>query len=231
MSATWGILIKKIMSNTDVVTLNNEYINMEFDVVTSEEHTWTSEVTSNPVEYGEPVCDHVQRKADTLTLSGVISNASLQRWRGYIWEKISELLNRESNVQIAFDQFRKIMDDKQPVTVYTRYRNYPDMVMTSLSIPRKNEDGDAIEFSASFTHIKRVTTLLVDSEEAGINPEQSDTPETGKKSSGKQNRGKEQPVSVDNETAKKADEAYNSGSCGVGGSCSVPDDNVNDPHA
>ncbi|MBK5072025.1 hypothetical protein I2492_03200 [Budviciaceae bacterium CWB-B4] len=231
MSATWGILIKKIMSNTDAVTLNNNYINMEFDVVTSEEHTWTSEVTSNPVEYGELVCDHVQRKADTLTLSGVISNASLQRWRGYVWEKISELLNRESNVQIAFDQFRKIMDDKQPVTIYTRYRNYPDMVMTSLSIPRKKEDGDAIEFSASFTHIKRVTTLLVDSEEAGINPEQSDTPETGQKSSGKQNRGKEQPISVDNETAKKADEAYNSGSCGVGGSCSAPDDNINDPHS
>ncbi|AKJ41493.1 phage baseplate protein [Pragia fontium] len=228
MSAVWGILIKRIMANTDVVSLNNQYINMEFDVVVAEDHTWTSEVTSNPVEYGEPVCDHVQRKADTLSLSGVISNASLQRWRGYIWEKIGDLLNKESNVQIAFDKFRKIMDDKQPVTVYTRYRNYPDMVMTSLTIPRKREDGDAIEFTASFTHIKRVATLLVDAEEAGINPEQSDTKETGQKSSGKQNRGKEQPISVDKTTEKKADEAYNGGGGGFGGSCQRPDDDPND---
>ncbi len=231
MSAVWGILANMLKPDSGVVGLQGQYLNMEFDVVMTEDHTWASEVTSNPVEDGEPVCDHVQRKADTLSISGVISNASLQRWKGYFWEKLSELLTRESDVQIAFDKLRQIMDDRQPVTVYTRYRTYPDMVMTSLSIPRKREDGDAIEFTASFTHVRRVSTLLVDSEEAGINPEQSDSAETEHKSSDTKNRGKDQPVTVDIEIANKAEKTYEAGGCKVGDKCYNAQDDKNDTNA
>ncbi|WP_347253237.1 phage baseplate protein [Leminorella grimontii] len=200
MSSVWGILTKLLSSPSGVVGFQGDSVNMEFDVVTNESHTWTADVTSNPVETGVMVADHVQVKPDSLEISGVISNSTIERWRGKFVESILELLNSESNVQKAFDQLRQLLDDRQPVIVYTKYRTYPDMVLTRLSIPRKVGEGDSIEFSATFTHIRRVSTLVVDAEEAGINPKQSDSPETERKSSPKKNKGPTYPSTADSDT-------------------------------
>ncbi|VFS48077.1 phage baseplate protein [Budvicia aquatica] len=82
MSSVWGILAKYLTSPSGVVGFQNEYINMEFDVITNESHNWTADVTTNPIETGEVVTDHVQLKPDSLEISGIVSNASIQRWRG-----------------------------------------------------------------------------------------------------------------------------------------------------
>ncbi|PHI29694.1 phage baseplate protein [Budvicia aquatica] len=201
MSSVWGILAKYLTSPSGVVGFQNEYINMEFDVITNESHNWTADVTTNPIETGEVVTDHVQLKPDSLEISGIVSNASIQRWRGRFLETVFDFLNGESNVQKAFDQLRMLLEKRQPVMVYTKYRNYPDMVLTRLSIPRKAGDGDCIEFSATFTHIKRVSTLTVDAEEAGINPKQGDSPATERKSSPKSDKGSAYPSTAEPDVA------------------------------
>lgn len=194
MSNIWGILAKKLTAANDTVSLNNGYINMEFDLITNESHSWTSDVTLHPVEDGQAISDHIQRKPDTLDISGIISNASMRRWRGSFIEKLKNILNPESDVQKAFDKLHQLMDDRQSLTVYTRYRNYPEMVLTHLSIPRKKEDGDAIEFTAKFTHIRRVSTLIVNAKDAGINPKQSDSPATARKAAKTKKMGAAQPT-------------------------------------
>ncbi|SFB97291.1 phage baseplate protein [Pragia fontium] len=201
MSSVWGILTKLLNDKSSgVVRFQNAYSNMEFDVVTSESHTWTADVTTNPVETGAVITDHVQLKPDSLEISGIISNSSIERWRGRFLETLSDLFNKESNIQKAFDQLRMLLENRQPVMVYTKYRNYPDMVLTRLSIPRKAGEGDSIEFSATFTHIRRVSTLIVDAEEAGINPKQADSPATSRKSSPKNNKGPIHPSTANDET-------------------------------
>lgn len=173
MSNIWGILAKKLTAGNDAVSFSSGYLNMEFDVITSEDHSWLSTVTSNPVENGQPVCDHIQRSPDKLDIKGIISNASMKRWRGSLIEKVAGMLAPESEIQQAFDKLRKLMDDRLPVTVYTRYRTYPNMVLTELSIPRQPSDGDSIEFNAKFTHIRMVSTLIINSADAGIHPKQT----------------------------------------------------------
>jgi hypothetical protein len=165
MSDTWGILSKFVGCPKAAVEINNAFFNMEFDVVISEQHKWGAEVTTNPVEDGNTLTDHIRINSDSLDITGIISNASLSRWKGHFIEKLFDILQPESNVQRAFDQLRKLLEKRQPVMIYTRYRNYPDMVLTSLSIPRNKDSGDAIEFTASFTHVKRVQTLTVDASE------------------------------------------------------------------
>ena len=197
MSDTWGILSKFIRSPSGTIELSSPYFNMEFDVITSEQHKWSADVTSNPVEDGNTVTDHIKINPDSLDITGVISNASLSRWKGHFIEKFLDILDRESNIQRAFDQLRKLLEKRQPVMIYTRYRNYPDMVLTSLSIPRDKDSGDAIEFTASFTHIKRVKTLTVDSSEAGINPEQTSSKATKNQSMPTQNTGRNHPTGLE----------------------------------
>ncbi|MBK5143381.1 hypothetical protein I2494_06555 [Budviciaceae bacterium BWR-B9] len=216
MSQIWGVLAKFINKKNSVISIYGNYINMEFEVVTNEVHSWTAETTSNPVEKGEPVSDHVQRKPDTLQMTGIVSNASIHGKLGGLIERMDLGLGTESMVQQAFDKLYKLMDEKRPVTVYTQYKYYPDMVLTSLNIPRTVESGDCIEFTATFTHVRCVSTLLVSAEDAGINAENSDSVETSRKSSPEKNRGKVPCEPASGETEKGADTTFN-GSCGPEG--------------
>lgn len=211
MSDTWGIILDLLTSRDATVELSSPFLNMEFDMVTSEQHRWGAAVTSNPVEDGSDVADHIKVNPDTLEITGVISNASLSRWKGQFIERALNILDRESNVQRAFDRLRKLLENKQPVTVYTRYKTYPNMVLTSLSIPRSKDNGDAIEFTAGFTHIKRVKTITVDAEDAGINAASSSDKSTGRKSQDKQNHGKTGTGSASSDIQSSVDRLKNAG--------------------
>ena len=58
-------------------TFGNQYGNIELDAMLDESHEWSADVTSNPVEDGAPVTDHVIEQADKLTIRGVVTDAPL----------------------------------------------------------------------------------------------------------------------------------------------------------
>ncbi|WP_114987715.1 phage baseplate protein [Pragia fontium] len=60
---------------------------MEFDVVTSESHTWTADVTTNPVETGAVITDHVQLKPDSLEISGSSAILLLNAGVAVFWKR------------------------------------------------------------------------------------------------------------------------------------------------
>jgi|GEM_PF-5165794 len=201
MSA-WGILSKIFKLPSTTIQIRHLSFNMEFDVVTNESHKWEATTTSNPVETGSQISDHIQVLPDKLDMTGIISNSSL------IWMKDNlltlgkavGLYDGESEVQKAFDLLRKLLENRQAVTVYTRYRTYPSMVLTSLSIPRSIENGDAIEFTASFTHIKQVATLIVDASDAGINSDSTSSEDVGRRTESTSNTGNKNCSGTSTET-------------------------------
>lgn len=209
--SSWGILSKIFKMPSSTIKVRQLSFCMEFDVVTSENHKWEATTTSNPVETGSQLTDHVQLSPDTLDISGIITNSSLMWLKDNLATigKALGLHDGESDVQRAFDQLRKLLENRQPVTVYTRYRTYNDMVLTSLSIPRTVENGDSIEFTASFTHIKRVSTLTVNAEDAGINPAETSSKETGRRAESTSNAGNQNSVQVDSSTTSKTETTIN----------------------
>lgn len=207
MSGLWGILTNALNDHAAVISAKNDALNLEFDVVMAEDHSWSATPTSNPVEKGSPVTDHVQRSPDELSMSGVISDTSMH---GYLNQFGGMLSEGESAVQRTFDRLYQLIDMGLPVTVYTRYRQYPDMVLTQVSIPRKPENGNSIEFTANFKHIRQVSTLLVDASEAGINPEKTENESTGRKAKPKRHLGTKQPNPASAATQKSV---VNIGSC------------------
>lgn len=217
MSNIWGVLAKYLNNKNSVVTLDGDFFNMEFEVITSETHNWTAQTTSNPVEKGEPVSDHVQRDPDTLQINGIISNASVRGKLGTLLDRMADGLSLESPVQQAFDKLYALMEDKRPMTVYTQYKIYPDMVLTSLSIPRSPESGESIEFNATFTHVRCVSTMLVSSEDAGISSENAESESTSRQSSSEANRGKVPTEPVSQDVEADADNSYQFGTCGPDG--------------
>ncbi|WP_373994793.1 hypothetical protein [Pragia fontium] len=49
-------------------------------------------------------------------------------------------------MQKAFDQLRMLLENRQPVMVYTKYRNYPDMVLTDYPFRVKRGRGIPLSF-------------------------------------------------------------------------------------
>lgn len=133
--------------------------NLELDASMDEAHEWTAEATSNPVEDGAPSTDHIIEQADKIRLRGVVTDAPM-----VLSPTVPDLLSvvLGSRAQDAFDLLRAIIKQREPVTVYTKHRIYPDMILTSVNIPRTPADGEAIEFTAEFIHLRKVATQVVD---------------------------------------------------------------------
>ncbi|MDP1683118.1 MAG: hypothetical protein Q8L39_15270 [Burkholderiales bacterium] len=154
---TIGLLIDVGRSLT---SFKGEIISIDLDVTFDESHEWLNDVVTSPVEVGSPISDHIQPQPDKLTISGMIGNSSISDSVIAQLSKIDES-SFETRTQTTFDLLRALMESRKLVTVYTRYRIYTDMALASINIPRSAGVGDAINFTAQFTHVRIVETQTV----------------------------------------------------------------------
>jgi hypothetical protein len=147
-------------SQTFATRFGNSLGNIELDAALEETHEWVAEATSNPVEEGAPVTDHVIEQADKIRINGFVSNSPVTS--SFSFGAFGSSNGRVSKSQEVFDLLHELIKMKEPVTVYTRYRLYENMILTNVSIPRTAGVGEAIEFSAEFIHIRMVATQVVD---------------------------------------------------------------------
>ena len=166
----------------------NAYGNIELDANLEENHEWSAEITSNPVETGAPISDHIIDQQDKLKIKGFVTDAPLIA---------SQTIAQISKSQNIFDILYKLIKIKEPITVYTQYKIYNDMVISNIIIPRTPGIGEAIEFEAEFIHIRKVSTQIVEIP-AGISPkkEKKATAAIGKKTEPKKEIGKKQPETI-----------------------------------
>lgn len=138
---------------------------LEFDVLIEENHEWSADITTNPVEVGSPVADHVLLNSDKFRVTAMVSDSPLN---GSFYSDISRRVfnqssdsQSETNTQLAFNLLRNMFEDQQTLIVYTKYKTYSDMAISSIGIPRTNANGNSIQFSVEFTHIRVVSTQTV----------------------------------------------------------------------
>lgn len=176
----------------------NLYGNIELDAVLDENHEWSAEATSNPVEVGAPVTDHVIDQSDKLKIRGFVTDTPLN-----LSQSVSELVNSGNvgnRTQAVFGLLHQLIKLKEPMTVYTKHRIYDDMVMTNVTIPRSAGVGEAIEFSAEFINIRKVATQMVDVPD-GISPKKDAkaggaSGSTARKAEPTKDAGRRQPATV-----------------------------------
>lgn len=178
-----------------LVQFGNQYGNIELDAVLDETHDWSADVTSNIVEDGAPVSDHIIEQPDKLRIVGFISDSPVS-----ISQSITGFLNQSSvgnRTQAVFSLLHELVKLKEPMTVYTKFRVYQDMVLTNVNIPRTPANGEAIEFNAEFIHIRKVATQTVDVP-IGINPKKTAkaTDALGRKTEAAKNSGMKQAAVV-----------------------------------
>jgi hypothetical protein len=166
----------------------NQYGNIELDAALDESHEWSVEVTSNPVEVGAPVSDHVIDQSDKLKIKGFVTDTPLTT---------SQSIAQISRSQGVFDLLYQLLKLKEPMTVYTKHKIYVDMVLTNVVIPRAAGIGEAIEFSAEFINLRKVATQMVDIPK-GINAKKDKKSDaaTGRKTEPQKDGGNKQAQTV-----------------------------------
>jgi hypothetical protein len=140
-------------------TFGNDLGNIELDAVLDEEHNWKADVTSNPVEEGAPITDHIRELADEFRLRCFVSDAPLT-----LSQTVAGQYNSGTSgtrTQPMFDLLNALIKAREVVTVYTKHAIYSDMAITEVSIPRGPQDGEALEFTVSFRVIRTVATETV----------------------------------------------------------------------
>lgn len=124
-----------------------------FDLILSEAHNYSNEVTEHVVEDGSRITDHIKNNLENGSLSGLITNFSIKR-----------RFQVENFAQDAYDELKRIWKSREAVTITTIMEKYDNMGITNVDIARSDETGEAIVLNISFKKIKvvKLKTTLID---------------------------------------------------------------------
>lgn len=109
----------------------------ETGIIEKESESYSSSITSNPVEYGSDINDHVNNAAGTLTLSGVIVGGD---------GAIEDL---------------KTMRDSRSIMTYVGVTRMANLIFTSLKFDRTAQNSKGASFSATLKQIETTSPEYV----------------------------------------------------------------------
>ena len=130
--------------------LRSNFGNVTFDTTIQENHSFTSRITSFPVEFGTIISDHIIKEPDVVSLSGLVTDTPLS---------ILAPFNRSI---AAFNQLVELHARRLPVTLVTGIKVYTNMGITRLDVPRNVKTGQSLTFNIEFQKIIYDDTVQVE---------------------------------------------------------------------
>lgn len=109
-------------------------------LVEKESESYSSTVTSNPIEDGAELNDHVNNASGTLSISGVIIGGNS-----------------------AIDALKSMRDSRDIIT-YTGVTRMSNLVFTSLKFDRTSKNKDGASFSATLKQVQLTATEYIPSD-------------------------------------------------------------------
>lgn len=121
-----------------------------FDALIDAEENWQSDVPAYPVETGFEVSDTIIIRPVTLTMNLFLTNTPVT-WR-----------NRHGagpfRVQDVIERLKKLYFERTPVTVKTTDRDYEDMAITSIGLPKSVDTGSSRRIPITLQQIQVTET-------------------------------------------------------------------------
>lgn len=127
---------------------------LTIDATVSENHKYDTNVTSNPVEDGEYVSDHIYNMVFKLSLSGVITDTPFNySLSGYspIPTKHDQPLSKQ-----AYSYLLDLRNQRTVFTVVTGLQVYENMAFENITFARDADTGKAVSFTADLIQINKV---------------------------------------------------------------------------
>jgi len=128
---------------------------IEVDVAITESHETDCDVTENPVEDGANITDHVQVKPAKLTIEGLVSDTPIKFLQGL------RSLFDDNRSRKTYEELLAIQQAREPISVITGLKQYENMILKTLTIPRSVDTGRALRFSALFQEVRIVESRTI----------------------------------------------------------------------
>lgn len=161
---------------------------VNFDVVTDEDHSFDATITDNPVERGSDVTDNIVLTPDRLTLSGFVSDNPVVYLSPFSRPK--NTLPRSLDTKAMLLSLR---NERVPFTVITGLHRYDSMFFESLSFPRKAGQGAVLYFSAKLRRIEVVESEIAPAPEVVTTPRAAAEKKDGPKPTTESTKAAESP--------------------------------------
>lgn len=141
--------------------LNTILGNIAFDAVISENIDASSVVTSNPIETGAEVNDHIYANPKTYTLEAGVSNTPLRVLSSDIFSSGNVVgdSNGAGRKVSAWSILNQIHIAGEPFTVQAGLETLPNMVIVGLSAPDDAFTSGSLIFIATLVQINVVSLL------------------------------------------------------------------------
>jgi len=124
-----------------------------FDASINESHRSSATLTKYPVEGGLGA-DGAQNNPDDLSITAIISDHPLQT--------SAARANRIDNAAQTYAKLRDLKTRGVVVSVETGLRRYPNMVITSLDVPRNKDIKGAVRVSMVLSEVVIAASTTVD---------------------------------------------------------------------
>ena len=112
------------------------------DVVLTEQHTADNVVTSNPVEQGSPISDHVIVQPDVVEISAEVSN-----YDGNESQSLGE------RAKTAWQQLKKLRNDRNLLRITTHHETYENMAIVSIGAEHVPGFTGRVRLTAKFQKV------------------------------------------------------------------------------
>jgi hypothetical protein len=129
--------------------------NIRFDLLLTESHNFSSNISVHPVEDGSQISDHIQNIMESGSVSALISNFSLR----------SAFLT-SNRAQDAFDALVALWQERTLVTLVTVMRVYENVAIANMPVARDADTGEAIVIQIDFQKVEVVKLQSIELEVA-----------------------------------------------------------------
>lgn len=173
---------------TTAMIVSATYGQFVFDAVFSTDHTTSLTLTQHPVQSGAAISDHAYIEPDEVSLEIGMSDT------------VADAAGVGEHSVNAYARLREIMQAREPLTLITRLRTYPNMVITSISAPDDYKTMHALRANVYLQQVNvvAVSTMSIQQTVSGSKTAASSTPATPPattKSSGSSSSSKKKPSS------------------------------------
>lgn len=122
---------------------------IEIDASISEQVDFSNSITDHPIEGGATVTDHAYENPLMITMECIISNSSLNS-------------TDQGRSIDAYNQLKLLKSSREPFDVVNALDVYSNMLVESLSFPRRADTSDSLVFTVTLKQIRIVDSITVD---------------------------------------------------------------------
>lgn len=124
------------MSFGSPIAISSRIGTIFLDAVINEDHLFRSRVTENPIESGVSTTDNIIPLPFVLNMTARVSDASL----------IPLVPSFGSKAIDAFNSLVEMQTNSQLANVTTGVREYVNMAIEEIGVPRQSQDGNSLRF-------------------------------------------------------------------------------------